>query len=730
MSRNTTKSPFAEALEGLLDATELYTRREWAKLLGIKDSAISQWLSEETIPRASNLNMIYVTVEKASDAAKEPLEVFRKMAADLPALEASPKNGRRMLPNVWAYMKRPVFDKLSNELAKLSPAEQEKLLEDRFLSETKSPVVEEVEPTSAGAEGIRFVPIKTKPRVSTHSVGHMTGLGSSHTRTQPSLLSDAPVAPAMVPFLAPTFRLHADDKQDEPVGPIIEWEQIAQKTTRLVLFGTPGSGKTCFLTHLCRAFKEKAEWAVKMWPGRVPAYVAMHRLPAIETTDDLWGVISEIVATPLRDRVVLLLDGFDEVPIERRKGLAQAIKGLQETNPHTAIVITSRPTPDVRALGRMTRCSLQTHSDSRLLMLAYNRTSSAVADSERWGDALLQVGSSFRERPDVLRALGNPLLLSYAARLFAKRALTACRDSDLIDSCLTFLFERWDEEKEVIRSRSAWTSTSSNALYQRLGGLCYHSLVHNASEFTREHIAQWFSDSPERIPMEADLKAIAESTGVIEPAVGNGWRIVHQTIREYLAARYVVESSRDATAYLRAPVHESWVSSVLQFACSITHDATPLLTFVLETPCRNRANKMATLAGMVAQQLRASDDVLERSCDNLVELLEESFTDWRLANTEEESEVFPEPKWRLAARCKQSQKSTTAGPCKQVLQTIKAVHRARLSPAKGLLSKRLAGSTNEVIRDFGKCLDVEGYMEGRSFTRGESDIFAAEVCEI
>ena len=70
MSRNTTKSPFAEALEGLLDATELYTRREWAKLLGIKDSAISQWLSEETIPRASDLNMIYVTVEKASDAAE------------------------------------------------------------------------------------------------------------------------------------------------------------------------------------------------------------------------------------------------------------------------------------------------------------------------------------------------------------------------------------------------------------------------------------------------------------------------------------------------------------------------------------------------------------------------------------------------------------------------------------------------------------------------------------
>src|SRR5262245_14318541 len=98
-----------------------------------------------------------------------------------------------------------------------------------------------------------------------------------------------------------------------------------------------------------------------------------------------------------------------------------------------------------------------------------------MADSDRWDDALLQVGSCLRERPDVFRALCNPLLLSYAVELFAKTSLTACRDADLIDSCLTFLFERWDKEKQVVRWRSAWTSTGSRSLYQWLGGLCYQS---------------------------------------------------------------------------------------------------------------------------------------------------------------------------------------------------------------------------------------------------------------
>jgi hypothetical protein len=72
MTSNTTKSLFAEALKGLIDHTKLFSRREWATFLGVKEATISEWLSEESIPRASHLNLIYVTVERASDANKEP----------------------------------------------------------------------------------------------------------------------------------------------------------------------------------------------------------------------------------------------------------------------------------------------------------------------------------------------------------------------------------------------------------------------------------------------------------------------------------------------------------------------------------------------------------------------------------------------------------------------------------------------------------------------------------
>jgi hypothetical protein len=138
---------------------------------------------------------------------------------------------------------------------------------------------------------------------------------------------------------------------------------------------------------------------------------------------------------------------------------------------------------------------------------------------------------------------------------------------------------------------------------------------------------------------------------------------------------------------------------------------------------------MATLANIVAQRIQASREVIETSCDHIVSCLEEFFADWQVA-TEEESDVFPEPKWRLAARREHSKRSGSSDGPKQVLQTVKALHRARLSQTKEPLANRLAQSSNEIVSGFGESISIEGYMEGRTFTRGETSLFATEVCEI
>ena len=731
MARPTSKSPFAEALEGLIDDTRLYSRREWAKLLGIKEPAISQWLSEETIPRASNLNLIFVTVERASDAEKAPLEAFRRMA-QRPATEVSPKNGRRMLPNVWAYMKRPIFDELSNKLAKLSPAEQERLLEERFPAEAGR------RPGGAPADSVPVGAADTAPSLEPATAHAVTfplidvpGPEGASATSRLSSARELLAPPTAVPYLTRTFRLHADDRPDLPAGPPVEWEQVARVTTRLVISAAPGSGKTSFLHHIAHALKERTGWATRQWTGRVPAYVPMRHLPAVQTADELWDALGHAALAPIRDRLVLLFDGFDEVPLERRQGIARAIRGLQEGASPAGFVVTSRPTRDLDSLGRITRCAMEVPADSSLLALAYREASSALVGSERrWDEALFQVGSCFRERPDVFHAVRSPLLLAHAARWFVRTVPSACHDADLLESCLTFLLERWDQEKDVVRPHSRWVGTSGRALFQWLGALSYNALLQQASDFGRENVLGWLERSSESAPAEEDLRAACESTGLIEPCAADRYRFVHSTFQEYLAARYVVESSRDATDFLRHPPDKPWVSSVLRFACTITNDATPLLQLVLGWGEANRPGSMATLAGMVAQPINASRMVLEQSCDRVAGWLEDYFAAWGLATSDEETEVFPEPKWRLAARCTTAKRPAAPDASRHVLKTIKALHRARLSPVKEPLERRLSRSTNDVVRSVGESMGVEGYMQGRSFSRGETDLFSAEVCEI
>ncbi len=134
-------SPFAEALRRLLDETNLFNRQEWVQLLfgGVvgnkeylpkKIALIESWTRDEQIPGAMDLNMMWLTLEQASDVPRKPLEPFRALMKRR-ATEVSPL-GNRMLPTVWEYMKSPASCELSSRLAKLSPKDQGKLLEELY----------------------------------------------------------------------------------------------------------------------------------------------------------------------------------------------------------------------------------------------------------------------------------------------------------------------------------------------------------------------------------------------------------------------------------------------------------------------------------------------------------------------------------------------------------------------------------------------------------------------
>lgn len=123
---NDNRSPFAEALRRLLEMPDGYSKTEWARLLGVTPSAISQWLGDQTVPRAFVLRALVDAVAWRFGPAA--LDEFWELS-DLPATQISPIGGR-MSPTVRQYMVEPLVEGFQRLLRTLRPEAQEEVLLD------------------------------------------------------------------------------------------------------------------------------------------------------------------------------------------------------------------------------------------------------------------------------------------------------------------------------------------------------------------------------------------------------------------------------------------------------------------------------------------------------------------------------------------------------------------------------------------------------------------------
>lgn len=119
-------SDFAASLRRLLDETGIFDRREWSRFLNVSGAAISQWLTDKTIPRPETLRMIVELVRSNKNAPREPLQQFDAMSAN-PSVEVSP-HGKRMGESVRSYLVSPLVEGFLLDLKGLEPVKQTRVL--------------------------------------------------------------------------------------------------------------------------------------------------------------------------------------------------------------------------------------------------------------------------------------------------------------------------------------------------------------------------------------------------------------------------------------------------------------------------------------------------------------------------------------------------------------------------------------------------------------------------
>ncbi|MGW0519510.1 NACHT N-terminal Helical domain 1-containing protein [Crossiella sp. NPDC003009] len=361
------------------------------------------------------------------------------------------------------------------------------------------------------------------------------------------------------------LNLRADDSYDSRLSKVLGAHR------RTFVRGDAGCGKSTLLRWLAvTAAGSRFRDELERWNGQVPLLVKLRsfaeaeRLPRpdeffAKETDPLFQLLPAgwVHRQLLAGQAIMLIDGVDELPHQRRDLVRSWLQGLVRTYPHARYVITSRPaaaTQDWLSGLEFHSATVQpmgpeeVHVFVRRWHEAIRGRASCVDDElPTFQDQLLRQLSI----QDHLQALAvSPLLCAMLCALNLDRETQLPKDrTSLYQAALEMLLVNRDQSRNIRTELDQLLDLQAKqTLLQRLA---WHLTLNELSEVDRSQVEQKFAEAAgamirlagKDLSGETILNYLIERSGVIrEPVVGR-IDFVHLTLQEFLAAKEIVEEN-------------------------------------------------------------------------------------------------------------------------------------------------------------------------------------------
>jgi len=437
-----------------------------------------------------------------------------------------------------------------------------------------------------------------------------------------------------------------------PEGPLSISDVMRRRDPpHILILGEPGAGKSTLLRQLAqRAWDRPHE--VGLDAPHLPLLIPLRRLAAQEAgslEERLRrAVTGELV--PKRDlpedfftrwpeqtdaNWLLLLDGLDEVPAERRPRL---MAWLRETFPALGpvrIVVTSRPSGyspgelDERTFG---------HYD----LLPFTPEQARAFASRWFGEGAEKFLEEFaRVRAGALG--GTPLLLTIAAKVYGERGALPGRRSALYDQFVDI----WLEEakgrglsaelgERVSRVAKFGLARLALAMTER-PGLTLRDLEQEAAAYLRDALR--LSDDEAEAEGPRFVEVMARRSGVFTRR-GEACDFIHPTFREYLAAWALVRACRKDGGY---DLEQAWKRAVSRwgeerwqevalFALSLLSDAGQDVTPLVRRIWRKGEEGLRFAGTVLAEGVPVGEGLSDSIIDGLLDRARKArFEDWPIS---------------------------------------------------------------------------------------------------
>ncbi|HWM95241.1 MAG TPA: hypothetical protein VN493_31090 [Thermoanaerobaculia bacterium] len=343
---------------------------------------------------------------------------------------------------------------------------------------------------------------------------------------------------------------------------------LLEERKHFVLLGSPGSGKTTTLKRLARTLllqpspsdqcpvvvrlvdygKYSSLW--RMIADSIGIFYearlepARRKLPNLHGSDDKDNFEYFVSSTPLdhviprildSTNAVILLDGLDEVSLDRRDSVEREIEMLALRLSRSKIILSCRSGDYSRPLGNFTLvelCPLELKQIEELC--------------SRWLEKPEEFCEALSALPyyDLAR---RPLFLCHLIVGFKQAGYLPDQPAGVYEDMLRLFLEKWDKERRIYRA-SRYSQFGPDRKKKFLAALAYHlSYKSKVKSFSTQVLVRAYEaicDDYGLPPLEAEQVAreIETHTGIIFETRG-GFEFSHLSFQEYLCADYLVRDT-------------------------------------------------------------------------------------------------------------------------------------------------------------------------------------------
>lgn len=509
-------------------------------------------------------------------------------------------------------------------------------------------------------------------------------------------------------FVPPKFAvIESTASETSPTDPSSSvswtWEDL-QRVSRCVILGSPGAGKTSLLRRL--ALDHSSQEAQQHY---LPIYIQLRKLTrsdnemesisAAATRAFKFAVNQTLDDVASSDRIMLLLDGLDEIPPYNRDKVVDELQAICQNHPRMGVFITCRSQSYSGGLESFQHLAIRPFDDSQIEQWVYNNLSE--------DDTRIFLKNMLAE-PTVHSAARWPLLLTIAVDLFKNYGTLSRSRSFLYQSCIEVLADEWDRIRGV--KRFNFTPPAPEKVVRTLCQTAYRMMLHDKSYFTVDDFARWNVEKLEVSDREF-LEFIRESTGLLSCDNSVEWRFMHRSFQEYLAAERLVRSTGESGQLLSEKMTDDTWREVWQFASERTVDASDLFRRALSEAGTSELDVLVMLVATLLRDASVTRDieesVAERAADFMLTELGDIAKRPDLKLEASESQLHLEIK--LATNDSGRPRRLTA--LNRLLQTI---YLNRSDRFVALIFRNMRGKGSVVVEELAQGIDYNGQVENKA----------------